>query len=97
MKKLGFVALILFAIITQVNAQHVRMRSGYPSGISVYAGTPRPHAGAIWIGPEWRWHRGYYVSVPGYWARPRYSRAVWVPGYWQHSRRGYRWAPGYWR
>ena len=97
MKKLVLATLVLFAIVIQSNAQHVRVRPGYPPGINVYASSPRPYAGTVWVGPEWQWHRSRYVHVPGYWARPRYSRAIWVPGYWQPARRGYGWIPGYWR
>ena len=90
---LAVVVLISFA----ANAQHVKVRIGFPVGISVGAPGRAPFAGAIWIGPEWTWRNGNYVCVPGYWAKPRHHRAVWVSGHWQYTRRGYKWVPGHWR
>ena len=96
MKKAA-ILIFLFAIVVQSRAQHVRVKVGFPAGISVRAPGPRPFASAIWIGPEWQWRGGKYIVVPGYWAKPKHPRATWVPGYWKHSRRGYRWIPGHWR
>ena len=96
-KRIVLLGLLLTLGIVGVKAQYVRVQIGFPVGARVHAVGPRPYAGAVWVGPEWRWRNGQYQSVPGYWARPRQHRSVWVPGYWQHSRWGYRWVPGYWR
>ncbi len=97
--KIKVVILVLFfaAAGSQVQAQHVRVRLNFPVGINVGAPAHRPYSGAVWIGPEWQWRGGRYVSTPGYWARPGRQGAVWVPGHWKYSRRGYRWVPGHWR
>lgn len=97
--KMRLILLALFFVIagSTAEAQHVRVRLNFPVGISMGAPSYRPYSGAIWIGPEWRWSGGRYVSVPGYWARPGRYGAVWVPGHWKYSRRGYRWVPGQWR
>jgi len=50
----------------------------------------------VWIEPEWRWHGGAYVYVPGYWARP-HRHKIWVPGHWDEGPRGYGWVRGHWR
>jgi len=95
--KVTIFALLFFAGLSTVQAQHVSVRLNFPSGYHTRAYGRPSASGAIWIGPEWRWRGGRYVSVPGYWARPQRHYSVWVPGYWVHSRRGYRWVPGYWR
>ena len=96
MKKFVVVAMLL-ALAQAVQAQHVRVRLGFPASVGIRAGGPAPFAGAIWIGPEWQWRGGQYVAVPGYWARPRGHRSYWVQGHWKYTRRGYRWVPGHWR
>jgi hypothetical protein len=96
MKRVIVVMLLLVAI-KEVQAQHVRVRLNFPVGVRIGAPGPSPYRGSVWIGPEWRWQSGQYVSVPGYWARPGRYNAVWVPGHWKYSRRGYRWVPGRWR
>ncbi|MFN4892254.1 MAG: hypothetical protein ACK5G0_00640 [Bacteroidota bacterium] len=78
-------------------AQHIRIRLDFPVGASVRPGGNGPFRGAVWIGPEWRWQRGQYVYVPGYWAKPKRRGAIWTPGYWNNTRRGYVWIPGRWR
>ena len=95
--KLIFAAFIILFQLNQANAQHVKVRMNFPGGISIGAPGPRPYHGAIWIGPEWQWRNGNYVSVPGYWARPKHPRAIWVPGHWKNGRHGYRWIPGHWK
>jgi hypothetical protein len=97
MKTTAIVLLLFVGILSTAHAQYVRVQIGFPSGTHVHAHGPRPHAGAVWIGPEWQWRGGQYVVVPGYWARPNRHGAVWVPGHWKHNRRGYRWIPGHWR
>jgi len=98
MKMKLFIPVLLFLMIAGVaNAQHVRVRIGFPAGISIGPSGRAPFAGSVWIGPEWQWRGGNYVCVPGYWARPGRFGAVWVPGHWKYSRRGYRWVPGRWR
>ena len=90
-------ALLLLASVSAIQAQHVRVRLGFPAGVRIGAPGPVPYRNVVWIGPEWRWERGQYVSVPGYWARSHQYGAVWVPGHWKYTRRGYRWIPGRWR
>jgi len=98
MKRIVIVAIVLLGLsVFKANAQYVRVRPGFSVGISIGAPGPAPYAGAIWIGPEWRWRGGHYVEVPGYWARPYRHYHAWVPGHWRYSRHGYRWAPGHWR
>lgn len=95
-----YLLLLIFTVVLLAHpagAQRVKVRLGFPSGVAITAPGPAPFAGAIWIGPEWRWEGGRYVHVPGYWARPRHHRAAWVPGHWKYSRRGYVWVPGRWR
>ena len=95
--KLFVLAALLAAGISNAAAQHVRVRLNFPVGVRIGAPGPAPFSGAVWIGPEWRWQRGQYVHVPGYWARPHRYGAVWVPGHWKYTRRGYVWVPGRWR
>lgn len=95
--KLLVMVLLFTAASSELQAQRVRARLHFPVGISIGATSYRPYNNAIWIGPEWRWSGGRYISVPGYWARPSRYGAVWVPGHWKYSRRGYRWVPGHWR
>jgi len=95
--KLLFLALLATGASLTSQAQHVRVRLGFPAGVRIAAPGPAPFRSAIWIGPEWQWRNGRYMHVPGYWAKPRYGGAVWVPGHWQYTRRGYRWVPGRWR
>jgi hypothetical protein len=96
MKKMLFVCILLL-VLTDVRSQRVRVRLGFPAGVSIAAPGPAPFAGAVWIAPEWRWQRGRYVHVPGYWTPPRRHYRTWVPGHWQYKRRGYCWVPGRWR
>jgi hypothetical protein len=96
MKKI-IIVLLFLAGVTQLQAQHIRVRLNFPAGISVGAPGRAPYRGAVWIGPEWQWRGGSYVHVPGYWARPHHRGAVWVSGHWKYSRHGYRWVPGHWR
>ncbi len=95
--RIVIIALLVVTGASQLQAQHVRARLNFPAGVHTRAYGPSPFSGAIWIGPEWQWRGGQYVSVPGYWARPKHHRAVWIPGHWQNSRRGYKWVPGHWR
>ena len=88
---------LLTTALSGLKAQHVSVRLSFPAGVHTRAVGRTPYKGAIWIGPEWQWRGGRYVSVPGYWVKPGRYGAVWVPGHWQHSRRGYRWVPGHWR
>ena len=95
--KIVIIAIVLVTAISQSQAQHVKVRLNFPVGSNLGAPGHRHAAGTVWIGPEWQWRGGRYVSVPGYWARPKHHRAVWIPGHWQYSRRGYKWVPGHWR
>ena len=88
---------IILATGLSMQAQRVSVRLDFPVGIHMRATNPAPYRGAVWVGPEWRWDRGRYVAVPGYWARPQRHRAYWVQGHWQYFRHGYRWVPGHWR
>jgi hypothetical protein len=96
MKKVLVVAALVFGVSVMANAQHVRVRLDFPVTIRVGAPGPPPFAGAVWIAPDWRWQRGRYVAVPGYWARPHRHR-TYVGGYWRPARHGYVWVPGRWR
>jgi len=96
-KMLVLSALFLVLGVSASRAQFVRVKVGFPVGISIGAPGPRPFTGAMWIGPEWQWRGGQYVCVPGYWSRPYRHHSVWVQGHWKYSRRGYRWVPGHWR
>lgn len=96
-KKLFVWVFILAAGIGAVQAQHVKVRIGFPVGISINATGRAPFAGAVWVGPEWQWRGGKYVCVQGYWAKPHRHGAIWVPGHWQYTRRGYKWVPGHWK
>jgi len=87
----------LFCLFTESTAQHIRVRLDFPAGAIVRPVGGSPFRGAIWIGPEWRWQRGRYVYVPGYWAKPNRRGSIWVPGYWNTTRRGHIWVPGRWR
>lgn len=95
--KLPVAALFMVIGIYTTNAQYVKIRIGFPAGISIGATGRAPFSGAVWISPEWQWRGGRYVSVPGYWVRPGRFGAIWVPGHWKYSRHGYRWVPGHWR
>jgi hypothetical protein len=98
MKMKVLIPVLFFMMVAgAVNAQHVKVRIGFPVGISIGPSGRAPYAGAVWIGPEWQWRGGRYVTAPGYWARPGRYGAVWVPGHWKYSRRGYKWVPGHWR
>ncbi|MDZ4794753.1 MAG: hypothetical protein SGI83_10780 [Bacteroidota bacterium] len=68
--KLSQLALLFVVAGSTLQAQHVRVRLNFPVEISMGAPSHRLSSGVIWIGPEWRWSSGRYVSVPGYWARP---------------------------
>jgi len=96
MKRILIVLTLVLGLNVLANAQHVRVRMSFPVNITIGAPGHVPFRGAIWIGPEWRWQRGHYVCVPGYWARPQRHRAY-VGGYWRHGRHGYVWVPGRWR
>ena len=97
--KIKILITLLFAagFAIHANAQRVRVQLRFPVGMVVTAPHPAPYRGAIWVGPEWRWYRGRYVAIPGYWARPNRYHHVWARGHWQHARHGYRWIPGHWR
>lgn len=96
MKRVFLIMTLVLGIGACVNAQRVRARIDFPVNITIGAPGPPPFAGAVWIGPEWRWQQDQYVAVPGYWARPTPRRA-WVNGYWVRGHRGYMWRPGRWR
>jgi hypothetical protein len=95
--KLPAIAIFFAISIGSANAQHVKVRIGFPAGISIGASARAPYAGSVWVGPEWAWRGNNYVCVPGYWAKPHHHGAIWVSGHWQYSRRGYKWVPGHWR
>jgi hypothetical protein len=98
MKMKSLIPVLFFIMVAAtVQAQHVKVRIGFPVGISTGAPGRAPFGGAVWIGPEWQWRGGHYQCIPGYWARPGRYGAIWVPGHWKYSRKGYRWVPGHWR
>ena len=95
--KLLIPCLFLIMAASVANAQYVKVRINFPVGISIGATSRAPYAGAVWVGPEWQWRGGHYVTAPGYWARPGRHGAIWVPGHWKYSPKGYKWVPGHWR
>jgi hypothetical protein len=97
MKTYFLAAFILVFQFDDSFAQHVRARMEFPVGTSMRPVGAAPFRGAIWIGPEWRWQRGQYILVPGYWAKPNRRGSVWLPGSWSNTRRGFIWKPGRWR
>jgi len=100
MKKIFFLLTISVCIYfhsSSAEAQRVSVRLDFPIGTAVNPPGRAPFHGAIWIGPEWRWNRGAYVLVPGYWAKPKGKHRHWKNGHWKHSRHGYCWVPGRWR
>ena len=76
-------------------------------GVFVQFGPPAPQREVIVVRPSprhvyvpgyYRWNRGRYVWVRGYWVRPPRYRNAWVPGYWNRQPRGgHIWVAGYWR
>lgn len=94
MKRMLLIFGLAIMISQSLQAQRVRVQLDFPVSIAVRAPGPPPFRGAIWVGPEWRWHRGHYVAAPGYWTRSRHAYRS--PGYWKHTRRGYVWVPGRW-
>lgn len=65
MKRVFLIMTLILGIGVCVNAQRVRARIDFPVNITIGAPGPPPFAGAIWIGPEWRWQQDQYVAVPG--------------------------------
>ncbi len=57
----------------------------------------RPGPRHVWVPGYYRWNRGRYLWVNGYWTIPPRPHAVWAPGYWAPRRTGYVWISGYWR
>ena len=98
MKKRVIALFVVLATgIMCAQAQRISVRLNFPGNAHARYYDRPSFSGAIWIGPEWQWRGGRYVSVPGYWSRPSRYGAVWVNGYWRHSRHGYYWVPGHWR
>ena len=71
----------------------VRQRPHVP----YYNNPRRPSTRHTWIPSEYRWHRGGYAYVPGYWMVPPRNGMRYVPGYWQPTRGGYVWISGFWQ
>ena len=98
MKRILFLALFVFvAGVFSSQAQHVKVRLDFPVGISINPNGHPPYRDAVWVGPEWQWRHGRYVSVPGHWVHPRHRGAVWVPGHWVTEPHGEIWVSGRWR
>ncbi|MBI1341691.1 MAG: hypothetical protein GC171_02020 [Terrimonas sp.] len=95
--KILITLLIIFSATACLHAQRVQVRLDFPVTIRKAPPVWAPYGATVWVGPEWRWERGRYIAVPGYWARPYRHHSVWVPGHWLHGRRGYHWVPGHWR
>ncbi len=90
MKKTFFLFAILVVFYSfSSDAQQVHVRLDFPIGVSVNPPGHPPFRGAIWIGPEWRWQRGAYVVVPGYWSKPKGRHHHWKNGHWKRNRHGY--------
>lgn len=91
--KVGLFSIFILGGYISASAQHfyVKIR---PKSV-VIARPVRPHTNYIWIAPEWRWHNGTYVTVPGYWTAPVVGKR-WVPGYWRRTRHGHEWVRGHW-
>lgn len=95
--KLFVLSVVIIGFSAGAGAQHVKVRIGFPVGISINAPGPAPVRGHVWIGPEWAWRGNRYECVPGYWAQPHHQGAIWVPGHWKYTRFGYKWVPGRWK
>ena len=93
LKKVSFSLLFLLVFFIS-NAQFVKVRLDFPVRSAI---TTPPFSGAVWIGPEWKWHDKKYICIPGRWVRNKRLDAKWVPGFWNNTRRGYVWIPGRWR
>lgn len=97
MKQFLWAGIFLFAMLQLSCAQRVRTALTFPGGVTVVAPGPAPYAGAVWVAPEWKWQRGGYVHVPGYWAKSPGRNKRWVSGHWKNRRGWYVWVPGRWR
>src|SRR4051812_9603257 len=92
-KKLVTAVLLIVAASCSTTKEHyVTVK---PETITT-ARTEPPFAGAIWIGPEYRWSGSTYVVEPAHWAKP-VKTGVWVPGHWRETKGGYTWVSGYWK
>jgi hypothetical protein len=86
-------AIILLVISCVSESRVVREK---PVVTNVVVRPVPPYAGAVWVGPEWRWKHGRYIYVAPHYAHPRKAH-VWVPGHWRNSPRGFVWVKGHWR
>ncbi len=100
MKKLLISAALVLAVLSgttvDVMAQRVNIGVSVRPQAPHYRRPPMPARGFVWIGESWRWHRGRYVFVPGYWMRPPSRHARYVQGRWERNRNRWVWLDGYW-
>ncbi len=92
-KNIVFSIVFLFTFFIS-KAQYIKVRLDFPVRSESVLPTFR---GAIWIGPEWKWHEKKYIYIPGRWVRNKRFGAKWIPGYWNNTHKGYIWIPGRWR
>lgn len=100
MKKLITALSLVFAFLavdfSEVHAQRGVVGVKVVPRAPAYRRPPMPARGFVWIGDSWRWQRGRYVFVPGFWTRPPARNARYVAGRWDRTRYGYVWIDGYW-
>ncbi len=82
-------------VSTEVSAQRMMTVRVMPQAPK-YRKPPMPARGFVWISDSWRWERGRYVFVPGYWMRPPNRNARYIAGRWDRTRYGWVWMDGYW-
>lgn len=97
MKTLSKILRLLFLgfVINLFTSCDVGWVATIPGG-DVFVETSPPFDGAIWIGPEYYWSGGRYLSHPGHWEHGR-GHATWHGGSWAPRRSGYHWNKGYWK
>lgn len=62
----------------------------------VVIGIP-PSRHHVWVQSAFVPRDGFYVQVPGHWARRPHPRANWVEGHWEMGPVGWVWVDGCWR
>ncbi|MEO5923850.1 MAG: YXWGXW repeat-containing protein [Bryobacteraceae bacterium] len=97
--KLFRLQLVLLAGLTLAGCSSRRYyASGPPPPVRVETRFGAPGPGMIWINGYWGLNNRNYAWVPGRWARPPRSRAVWIAPRWEQQRNGrYILRNGRWR